>query len=543
MAKFNTNEAKPYVHPAKSPMGNTGVQTVSHEGGKAWVHDDKSALVLLAVTNMVGEATFYEDANTRDQRYRELVRKVAVADGSWTLDFVTWLRDKANMRSASIVAACEAVHARLALYEEPLPGVPQENDGLNRRIIKAACVRADEQGELLAYWTSRFGRRIPKPVKRGVADAVQELYTGKNFLKWDSDSGYRFADVLELTHPSPARDKSYQGELFRYIIDKRHNRPDARLPEGNKTLMARQALMAMPVPERRKLVRSKDASQRLIEAGMTWEALAGWLQGPMDKAAWEAIIPAMGAFALMRNLRNFDVAGVSDDVAKAVCERLSDPEDIRKARVFPYRLLSAYRAAPSLRWGHALDKGLDAACSALPKLDGRSLVLVDTSGSMQGRVSSKSQVTHEDVGALIGVALAMRGNEVDLIGFADGQFPHNINKAGSALRQIEAFKAKNGSVGHGTRTVEALRATYRETIHKRVIIVSDMQAWSYGRQSVSETLPPDVPMFGINTNGYEKATINTSAPNRYEIGGFSDAMFKMMDLLSRGHDAGWPWEL
>jgi hypothetical protein len=54
-------------------------------------------------------------------------------------------------------------------------------------------------------------------------------------------------------------------------------------------------------------------SDRLAAAGVTWEALAGWLQGPMDKAAWEAIIPSMGVMALARNLRNFDEAGVSDD--------------------------------------------------------------------------------------------------------------------------------------------------------------------------------------------------------------------------------------
>src|SRR3954447_20314701 len=83
------------------------------EGGRAFARDAKSDLFLLAVTNMVGEDTFYESANDRDKRYRDLVHTVALEDADWMLRFVVWLRSEANMRSASVVAACEAVWARL----------------------------------------------------------------------------------------------------------------------------------------------------------------------------------------------------------------------------------------------------------------------------------------------------------------------------------------------------------------------------------------------------------------------------------------------
>ncbi|MET9731017.1 TROVE domain-containing protein [Streptomyces sp. NPDC006458] len=79
---------------------------------------------------------------------------------------------------------------------------------------------------------------------------------------------------------------------------------------------------------------------------MTWESLAGWLLGPMDAAAWEAIIRSMGLMALTRNLRNFDEAGVSDEAAEQVAARLADPEEVRRSRQFPYRFLSAYGRQP-----------------------------------------------------------------------------------------------------------------------------------------------------------------------------------------------------
>lgn len=542
MSKFN----KTTTRPAASQPGTTTGTTSTYEGGVAWTRDDRSALMLLAVVNMVGENTFYEKAADRDDRFRSLVHSVAVQYPEWMHGFIGWLRGSANMRSASVVAACEAVWARLhgrSGDDDRCMPTAFNDPGWNRLFIRAACLRPDEPGEVLSYWTSRYGRVIPKPVKRGVADAAAKLYTGKALIKYDSASrGVRFGDVLELTHASPDPEKPWQGDLFKYAIDVRHRGNEAAVPESNYTLCNYRDLMAVPVQDRRAVLLAQDSYVTLKSAGMTWESVAGWLQGPMDAKAWEAIIPSMGAMALVRNLRNFDEAGVSDEVASLVCSIISDPEEIRRSRQFPYRMLSAYRNAPSLRWGHALDKALDAACQNLPSLKGRTLILVDTSSSMTSPVSGKSKISHVDIGALFGVALAMRGNEVDLHGFATGVFPHNLVKGGSTLKQIEAFCAKVGVVGHGTETVAAVKSSFQPGVHKRVVIITDGQAFRSWGGSVSDAVPKDVPLFGIDTTGYSKSSIDTSKPNRYEIGGFSDAMFTVLGMLADGKSVGWPWE-
>ncbi|WP_413100295.1 TROVE domain-containing protein [Streptomyces sp. Inha503] len=530
----------------------TTATTATYEGGAAVARDSKSELVLLAVVNMVGEQTFYEHSDDRDDRFRTLVRTVAVEDADWTVRFIGWLRAEAHMRTASLVAAAEAVAARLAAGLH----------GGNRPIVAAACLRADEPGEFLAHWTAHHGRALPKPVKRGLADAVRRLYSERSLLKYDTEShGFRFADVLELVHAAPDPDKPWQGELFRHAIDRRHQ-GDAAPPVSLRTLRARARLTALPQWERRAVLERPDAADALRTAGMTWEALAGWLQGPMDAPAWQAVLPSMGYMALLRNLRNFDQAGLPDAVAERVAARLADPAEVARSHQFPYRFLSAYRAAPSLRWGHALDRALTASTAAVPALPGRTLVLVDTSGSMQTQVSGRSQVRHVDVGALFGVALAHRGCQVDLVGFASGHFGHRLTPGGSVLRDIEAFCARIGEVGHGTETGAALRAAYRG--HDRVVIVSDMQAFAEARRGrsvpVSEAVPARVPVFGVNTTGYAATSIDTGRPNRYEIGGFSDKLFTMVGLLSegrggyggghgghgghggRGGRAVWPWE-
>lgn len=538
MSKFNRSTARPV---ARGPVTTTGPAT-TYEGGAAFSRDTKSELVLLAVSNMVGEDTFYEKAGERDDRYQRLVRKCATADPEWTIEFLRWLRTGANMRSAALVGAAEFTAERIL----------QELPGHSRQAVDAVLQRPDEPGEFLAYWTGHYGRNLPKPVKRGVADAVQRLYNERALLKYDTASkGYRFADVLELTHASPATGKIWQGELFKYAIDRRHGR-DGDIPEHLGMIADNRDLRAEAADDPTVLLKAN----RLSDAGMTWEdvlSLAG-SKLPKDKL-WEAIAPSMGIMALIRNLRNMDEAGVSDDVAATIAARICDPETVAKSRLFPYRFLSAYRAAPSLRWGHALDKALSLSCANVPKLPGRTLVLVDTSGSMRGGVSAKSSVRHIDIGALFAVVLAHRGAGVDLVGYADGAFAHPITKGGSVLRDIQAFDDRVGSVGHGTQTVAALKASYNG--HDRVVIISDMQAFHYpgnvtgyydirGRargMSVSEAIPATVPMFGINTTGYAATGINSGTPNRYEIGGFSDKLFTMLDLLSRGRDAKWPWEV
>jgi hypothetical protein len=374
-------------------------RALTHEGGPAYAREVKSELFLLAVTNMVGEDTFYESATDRDERFRSLVHDVTAADPEWVARFVPWLRGEANMRSASMVAAVEYVRA----------GGP-----FGRRVIDSALLRADEPAEVLAYFTSTYGRALPQPVKRGVADAAQRLYTQRAALKYDGVSrAWRMADVLDMTHVRP-RDAA-QSALFRYLLDRRHDRPDVVVADSLPMLQANRALQVMPVEDRRGFVElaSQDASVAalLTSAGMTWEALAGWLDGSMDRAAWEAVIPSMGYMALLRNLRNFDEAGVSDAVAEKVAAKLADSDEVARSRQFPYRFVSAYDAAPSLRWGHALEKALEVATAQVPAFAGRTLVLVDTSASMSQRAfSRRSTMTPVQAAAVFGVVMAKRGN-------------------------------------------------------------------------------------------------------------------------------------
>lgn len=552
-----------------SPVRTTAASGTTYEGGQGYERDTKSELFMLAVTNFVGEETFYESANERDVRYAQKVREMAIQDPIWLFDLLKWLRVEGNMRSAPLVGACEAVSEILRngsrWSPETVTAVQNWGDGsergLLRSLIGVVCQRADEPGELLAYWTSHYGKAIPQPVKRGLADATRRLYSEYALLRYDTATrggggGYRFGDVLELTHPTPTA--PWQSALFQHAIDRRHNREIewGALADPLPMVFANMALREEAADGTLDGLTNAD---QLKAAGMTWEDTLSLAGSKVDKAKlWEALIPTMGYMALLRNLRNFDEAGVGDSVAEAVSRRLSDPAQVARSRQFPFRFYSAHNAVASLRWGHALEQALSHATGNIPALRGGSLVLFDTSGSMQATATGKSQMTHVTMAALFGGAVALRaqraGGTVDLVGFADGVFSLPVPKGGSLLKLVDEASRRIGSVGHGTNIHGAIRASFDPRKHSRVILISDMQTIADGQVAsysgwgrlntdpISSHVPPSTPIYGFNTTGYRRGAMPTGASNRHELGGITDATFRQIPYLEAGRDGRWPWQ-
>ncbi|WP_458089535.1 TROVE domain-containing protein [Streptomyces malaysiensis] len=533
MARFNTRTARPS---ASSPVTTSEERAATYEGATGHLRDARSELFLLAVSNFVGQDAFYEKGGQRDVRYTQLVRKLAIEDPDWTAGMLNWLRSEGNMRTAALVGAAEFTAERL-LHEAP---------GYSRQVVDSVLQRADEPGEMLGYWTSRYGRRLPKPLKRGIADAVQRLYNERSLLKYDTASkGYRFGDVLELVHASPSA--PWQGDLFRYAIDHRH-RTDAAIP-------AHLRILASDVVMRHRA--RKDAAtlldaEALHGAGMTWETALSLAGDRVDKAKlWEALIPSMGLMALARNLRNFDEAGVSDAVAEQVVARIADPEQVARSRMFPYRFWAAYKHTQSLRWGHALEKALNHSLANVPALPGRSLILVDRSPSMfpgyAFSTPNSSDITLAEQAAVFGAGLAVRAEAPTLVEFGMRSQLLDVPKGGSVLRLIEKF----GQID-GTDIPSAVKQHYDR--HDRIVIVTDEQTrpgwlpsnmWGHGgmrETQIDDLVPKSTPVYLWNMAGYKAGAMPTGRASRHCFGGLTDHAFRMIPLLEAGRDCRWPWE-
>jgi TROVE domain len=552
--KAGSHAAKVTVTSPVRAGGPASATTTTYEGGAAWLREPKGEMAMLGTSLFDGEDTFYEKARDRQLRWMSLAEKVALEDPAWVLGFITYLRDEGNIRTASARAAAAAVHARLAdqasVAADKAFRATRER-GWNRRILAAPCLRPDEPGELAAIWMAEYGRKLPMPVKRALADVARGLYTEYGLLNYDTPShAIRFGDVLALAHPrhdGTAR----QDKLFRYAVDRRRGR-EAGVPDELPMVRKHAQLIeeALGVSGEAASYDGLLDPRLLREAGVTWNTALSLAGTKVPKRAlWEALMPVMPYMAAIRNLRNMDEAGVSDEAAAALAARLADPAQVARSRQFPFRFFSAYREAPSLRWAQALETALLHSCSSVPELPGRTLILVDTSRSMTGKgLSARSKMTVAQAAALFACVLAVRNPGAELYGFADNVFRHHVPRGASVLKTAEAFTARTGEVGHGTQTVRSLRATYDG--HDRVMIFTDMQAFrdysvrdswyiSETGQSVTDVVPEKTWLYGFSLGGYQPSMMPSGTGTRHELGGLTDATFRMIPLLERGRDFDW----
>jgi hypothetical protein len=463
--------------------------------------------------------------------------------------FTGWLRGEAQMRTSAVTVAADALKAML---DAGKPG--------GRALVSAALQRADEPGELLAYWRSAYGRKLPIALNRGISDAVKRLYTEFGLLKYDSrDAALRFGDVIELVNPRYHLKEygTWRDDLYRYAIERRHNR-DNPVPERLAMVRANAELRKRAAEDTSMLL----DTEALRAAGMTWQNVLSLAGGREEPASlWVALIPLMGYDSLRKNLRNFDEAGVPDDIADQVAARLADPEQVAKSRQFPFRFLSAYRAVPSMRWSYPLEKALNGSLANVPALKGRTLVLVDRSLSMWGAtMSAHSEMVWADAAAVFGAAVASRAECADLVEFASRPALVKSGAAESVLKVIERFHVGNdrsGPVGMGTDIPRAVR-THLRADHSRVVIVTDEQSEPgvlpsnvYGHYGDSEAMPPtriddlipqSVPVYVWNIGGLKHGAVPSGHGQRHVLGGLTDSAFKMINLLEAGHDSCWPWQ-
>lgn len=526
MSRFN-KQLKPVrtaapLAPAKIATGLTGNRAPGFE------RDAKGELFTLAVSNFGGFDSFYESGAKRDERYTSLIRSVAVSDPVWTASFLRWLRDGANMRTASMIGGIEAA---LAMLAAKIPG--------GRAVVSSVLLRADEPGEALAYFMGTYGRSVPKPIKRGIADAAARMYSERSALKWDTAShGVRFADVLELCHVEPA--SPAQSPLFKFLLARRHSREElinddnrGQLPMIWNNLVLRTEAINRPE------VLLNAAKLRL--AGMTWEDVFALGGKKLNKAdMWKAILPEMGYMALLRNLRNLEEAGFKGDDALLVAKKIADPHEVARSRQLPMRFLSAYRAVNSSQYLQPLEEALELSLGNIPEFPGRTLILVDTSGSMHMPFSKDGTLMRWDAAVIFGLALAKRCEHADVFSFsyAAKQFP--LNRSASLLRAVEAWKSGGFFQNGGTATELAVRSAFRG--HDRIVVLTDEQANPHYGRDVFDSVPSSTMCVTFNLAG-DKMAHAAGSPTRVTIAGLTDQAFKLLPVLE-GRAAGkWPWEV
>ena len=332
--------------------------------------------------------------------------------------------------------------------------------------ITQVIQRADEIAEFLTIYWRKGKTPIAKQVKKGLAAAFQK-FNAYALAKYDREKAIRLRDVLFMVHAKP-KDET-QAELWKQLVDG-----------------------TLPAPD-------------------TWEVALS--AGGDKRETFERMLRenTLGYLALLRNLRNMVEAGVDEGLVRdAILARKG------AQRVLPFRYVAAARACP--RFEPAIDQALSEAIADLPVLAGKTAVLVDVSGSMRDRLSSRSDLTRMDAAAAL--ASLIHG-DVRVFTFSENvvEVPPRRGMAG-----VDAIMRSQPHLG--TQLAGAVDAINREVKHERLIVITDEQSTSYRR--TPDPVASKAYMINVASNkngvGYGKWT---------HIDGFSEGVLRWIAEVER----------
>ena len=207
----------------------------------------------------------------------------------------------------------------------------------------------------------------------------------------------------------------------------------------------------------------KKLAQNEITVPDTWEVALS--AGADKKETFERLIREnrLGYMALLRNLRNCLQAGCDPALIEGAIRARKGA-----GRVLPFRFIAAAKHAPQFE--PALDEAMLATMAGLEKLPGRTVCLVDHSGSMSAPISAKSDLARSD--AASGVAILVRGLAEQCRVFAFSDWLAEVApRQGMALRDAISQAGRMG----GTMLGAAVRKI-NELPYDRLIVVTDEQS-------------------------------------------------------------------
>ncbi len=305
-------------------------------------------------------------------------------------------------------------HAPLLLVREMARLVTHRH--LVAETLAQVIQRADELAEFVALYWSEGKQPLSAQVKKGLAAAFTR-FDEYALAKYNRATPVKLRDVLFLCHAKPL--DSDQAEVWKKLVDNTLATPD------------------------------------------TWEVALS--SGANKREAWTRLLleKKLGALALLRNLRNMADAKVDE---KLVLRAL---QDMKTERVLPFRFIAAARYAP--QWEAELEQAMFKSLEGQPKLRGKTVLLVDISGSMDVLLSSRSEMRRNDAAYGLAVLLREIAEKVSVYSFSD-KLVRVPNRSGFALSDaIHKSQPHNG-----TYLGKALKDIHED--YDRLIVITDEQS-------------------------------------------------------------------
>ena len=272
------------------------------------------------------------------------------------------------------------------------------------------------------------------------------------------------ADVLALCHARPA-DKE-KGLLFAKLANKSFFPAKTRGGKYDRKKFAKPS--GFPV------AKTYGKYEKLATPD-TWEVA---LSAGADKAeTFKRLIEEgnLGAMALIRNLRKMKEVGVPDSVVKAGLASMN------AERVLPYRFVIAAQYAPNFE--PELEDAMFRCLAEIEKLPGKTVLIIDVSGSMSGKIAGKSEAGRVDAAASLAMLLREVCDNISVYCTAgnDGTRIHKTAlipaRRGFALRDL-VRKSYNELGGGGIFLKQVMDFVWEREKNNdvaRIIVITDEQ--------------------------------------------------------------------
>jgi 60 kDa SS-A/Ro ribonucleoprotein len=486
--------------------------TVNEAGGTAYKLTPKAALAQYAATGCFSQ-TFYADAAEQLDKVLELAK---LLDAQFVARTAVYAREKGFMKDMPALLVAVLASKDKEIFARTFPRVIDNGKMLRNfvQIMRSGATGRKSLGSL------------PKRLVREWFEARR----AETIFKQSVGQSPSFADVLKMVHPKP-KDAEKEA-LYGWFIGREIDAD--KLPEIVRQFESFKAGDSAEVP---------DVPFQMLTAL------------PLSVKDWASIARHAPWQMTRMNLNTFQRQGVfaMPEIVELVANRLRDRESVRRARVFPYQLLSAYTAASNNREmpravTEALQDAMEIATENVPAIDGKIYVFPDISGSMHSSVTgyrkgATSAVRCIDVAALVAAAILRKNPEAEVIPFSDAVVEAQLNPRDSVMTNAQKLAALPSG---GTNCSAPLKQLNRRRATGDLIIyVSDNESWMDSKRSWNsgtETMKqwnefaarnPQAKLVCIDIQPYA----HTQAQERADIlnvGGFSDQVFSLVSEFANG---------
>ena len=523
-----TNPTEGDVNPNHTHMANkTLFQTIAgallpktdarnEAGGTAYTLPPRHALAQYAVTGCLN-TTFYAGAKVQLDRILSLAGQV---DPEFVAKAAVYCRERGYMKDTPALLC-----AALATLD-----VPTLERVFDRAIDNGRTLRSFVQ----IIRSGVTGRKSLGTAPRRLVRRWLERRDDEGVFRASVGQSPSLADVIKMVHPRPANAR--REALYGWLIGRTHD--GALLP-----------------PLVRQFEAFKNGETRTVP-DVPFQMLTAL---DLQPAAWRAVAENASWQTTRMNLNTFARHGVFADEAltRHIADRLRDPRQVRRARCFPYQILTAFQAAgqavpTTVR--DSLQNALEIATENVPALDGQVYVCPDVSGSMQSpvtghRAGSTTRTRCIDVAALVAASVVRKNPSAEVLAFSDDVVPCRLNARDSVMTNAQTLAALPSG---GTNCSAPLAHLNKVRAHgDLVFMVSDNMSWvdSNGGGRSTATMAEWATFKARNPRARLvcldiQPGATTQAAERGDIlnvGGFSDAVFEIVAEFARGNLRAGHW--